>query len=84
MNSETFDDYAGRGEMPASRTRDDVVEPQNLIVKSELDRTMARLLSLHSELRVTFRNNDLSTLDDPTKEALLQDMYDILNITPLK
>lgn len=82
--TETFDDFAGRGEMPEDRVRDDVVEPENLIIKSETDRKMARLLALHSELRVTFRSNDLSTLDDQTKEALLQDMYDILKITPLK
>ena len=82
--SETFDEYAGRGEMPEARVREDVVEPENLIIKSETDRKMARLLALHSELRLTFRSNDLSTLDDGTKEALLQDMYDILKVTPLK
>lgn len=82
--SETFDGYAGRGEMPEARRRDDVVEPGNLIVKSDTDRKMARLLALHSELRVTFRSNDLSTLDEETKKALLQDMYDILKLTPVK
>jgi hypothetical protein len=82
--SETFDGYTGRGEMPEARRRDDVVEPRNLIVKSDIDRKMARLLALHSELRVTFRSNDLSTLDEETKEALLQDMYDILKLTPVK
>ncbi len=81
---EIFDDYAGRGEMPESRIREDVVEPQNLIVNSETDRKMARLLALHPTLRVTFRSNDLSTLDEQTKQALLQDMYDILGVTPLK
>lgn len=85
MNTtKTFDGYAGRGEMPEARVREDVVEPENLIIRSETDRKMARLLALHSELRVTFRSNDLSTLDDRTKEALLQDMYDILKVTPLK
>lgn len=81
---ETFDDFAGRGETPAARVRDDVVEPENFVVKSELDRKIARLLALHSEVRMNFRNKDLSTLDDETKEALLQDMYDILKVTPLK
>jgi hypothetical protein len=83
-NSEIFDGYAGRGEMPESRIREDVVEPENLIIKSETDRKMARLLALHPKLRVRFRNNDLSTLDDQTKEALLQDMYNILGVAPLK
>lgn len=83
-NSDIFDEYAGRGEMPESRVREDVVEPENLIIRSEMDRKMARLLALHSNLRVRFRSNDLSTLDDQTKEALLQDMYDILGVAPLK
>ncbi|HWT01767.1 MAG TPA: hypothetical protein VN256_16085 [Pyrinomonadaceae bacterium] len=83
-NDEIFDGFAGRGEMPESRVREDVVEPENLIIKSETDRKMARLLALHSKLRVKFRSNDLSTLDDQTKEALLQDMYDVLGVTPLK
>ena len=83
-NSEIFDGYAGRGGIPESRVREDVVEPENLIIKSETDKKMARLLALHPTLRVRFRNNDLSTLDDQTKEALLQDMYDILGVTPLK
>ena len=82
--NETFDEYAGRGEMPETRVREDVVEPKNLIIKSDTDRKISRLLALHSELRVTFRSNDLSTLDEQTKKALLQDMYDILKVTPLQ
>lgn len=80
---EIFDGYAGGGEMSVSRVRKDIFEPENLVVKSELDRRMARLLALHPQLRVRFRTDDLSSFDDQTKEALLQDMYDILGIVPL-
>lgn len=83
-DSEIFDGYAGRGEMPEGRIREDVVEPENLIIKSETDREVARLLALHSKLQVKFRTDDLSTLDEQTKQALLQDMYDILGVAPLK
>jgi hypothetical protein len=83
-NDEIFDGFAGSGEMPESRVRKDVYEPEDLIIKSETDRKMARLLALHSKLRVRFRTSDLSTFDDQTKEALLQDMYDILGVAPLK
>jgi hypothetical protein len=83
-SEEIFDGFAGSGEMPESRGREDVVEPENLIIKSETDRKMARLLALHSKLRVRFRTDDLSTFDEVTKEALLQDMYDILGVAPLK
>lgn len=83
-DDEVFDGFVGGGEMPESRVRKDVVELKDLIIRSETDRKMARLLALHTNLRVRFRSNDLSALDDQTKEALLQDMYDILGVTPLK
>jgi hypothetical protein len=83
-NIEIFDDYTGGGEMPEARVREDVAEPDDLIIGSETDRKMARLLALHTNLRVRFRSKDLSTLNEQTKEALLQDMYDILGVTPLR
>jgi hypothetical protein len=39
---------------------------------------------LNPELRVKFRNQDLASLDDPTKEALLEDMNKVLGIKPLR
>lgn len=83
-NDELFDGFAGGGEPPKSHVRRDVTEPEDLIVKSELDRRMARLLTLHPQLRIRFRTSDLSSFDDQTKEALLRDMYDILGIAPLR
>jgi hypothetical protein len=40
-------------------------------------------MALHPEL-VRFRHNSLDGLDEPTKKALLEDMYDVLGITPLR
>ena len=46
-------------------------------------RKIIRLMNLHPEL-VKFRNNSLKGLDEPTKQALLEDMYDVLGIAPLR
>lgn len=83
-NDEIFDGFAGGRDLPKNRVREDVSEPEDLIISSELDQRMARLLALHPELRVKFRNNNLASLDEATKEALLQDMYDVLGIIPLR
>jgi len=60
--------------------RDDLDSLRGLKVKSDLDRHIVRLLALHKRLRVRFRNQDLTRLDDVTKQALLQDMNDLLGI----
>ncbi len=67
------DDYL-RGELDSLR---------DLKVHSDLDRHIVRLLALQ-DLRVRFRNQDLTLLDDDTKQALLQDMNDLLGIKPLR
>ncbi len=67
------DDYL-RGELDSLR---------DLKVHSDLDRHIVRLLALQ-DLRVRFRNQDLTPLDDDTKQALLQDMNDLLGIKPLR
>jgi len=64
--------------------RDDVDALRDLKVQSDLDRHIVRLLALHRQLRVRFRNRDLTRLDDATKQALLQDMNDLLGIKPLR
>ena len=79
-----FDDVLGGRKLPKYLIREDVVEPDGLVISSELDKRMARLLAFHPQLRVKFRNNNLASLDDSTKEALLQDMYDVLGVIPLR
>jgi hypothetical protein len=64
--------------------RDDLDALRDVKVASDLDRHIVQLLSLHKKLRVRFRNQDLSSLDDATKRDLLIDMNDLLGIRPLK
>jgi len=64
--------------------RDDVDALRDVKVNSDLDRHIVQLLSLHKQLRVRFRNQDLASLDDSTKRDLLTDMNDLLGIKPFK
>lgn len=64
--------------------RDDLDALRDVKVRSDLDRQIVRLLALHKKLRVKFRNQDLTLLDDATKQALLQDMNDVLGIETLR
>ncbi len=57
---------------------------RNVKVKSDLDCHIIRLLALHPQISIRFRNQDLTCLDDVTKRALLQDLNDSLNIKPLR
>lgn len=68
----------------AKYVRDDVARVRDLKVDSDLDRHIVRLLTLHPQLQVRFRNHDLARLDDATKQALLQDINDLLGIKPLR
>ena len=53
---------------------------QDLKVTTDIDRHLVRLLTLHPELQVAFRCQDLATLDDSTKRELLHDINDLLGI----
>jgi hypothetical protein len=68
----------------AKYIRDDVDDLRALKTDSDLDRHIVQLLGLHSQLRIRFRNQDLTSLDDATKRSLLKDMNDVLGIKPLK
>jgi hypothetical protein len=68
----------------AKYLRDDLDDLRNLKTDSDLDRHIVQLLALHPTLRVQFRNQDLTALDDDTKHTLLQDMNHVLGIKPLK
>jgi hypothetical protein len=57
---------------------------RDLNVESELDLHLVRLLKLHPDVKVGFRNQDLSTLDDETKRAFVNDLNDLLGIKPLR
>jgi hypothetical protein len=82
-NTDIFDEIIGGRKLSKKYIREEVVEPNSFEMKSETDRKISRLMTLHPEL-VKFRNNSLSGLDEPTKKALLEDMYDVLGVTPLR
>lgn len=81
---ELFDDVLGGREIPRSFIREDVVESNHLIVSSALDKRMARFIIIHPKLKIRFRNNNLASLSDTTKEALLKDIQYVLGIIPLR
>jgi hypothetical protein len=69
--------------LPPQFVRDDLDDLSNVVVKSDLDLHIVRLLALHPQLKVRFRNQNLSSLDDATKQVLLADMNEVLGIKPL-
>lgn len=78
-----FDEVIGGRSLSKKYIREDVSEPKGFAPISEIDRKISRLMALHPEL-VKFRNNSLDGLDEPTKKALLEDMYNVLGVTPLR
>lgn len=82
-NKDIFDEVIGGRRLSKKYIREDVSEPKGSDPISELDRKISRLMALHPEL-VRFRHNSLDGLDEPTKRALLEDMYDVLGVTPLR
>ena len=57
---------------------------QDIKVTTDIDRHLVRLLTLHPELQVSFRCEDLGSLDECTKRALLYDINDLLGIKPFR
>lgn len=82
-NGDIFDGIIGGRRLSKKHIREEVVEPNGDEPTSETHRKISRLLALHPEL-VRFRNNNVSGLDEPTKKALLEDMYEVLGINPLR
>ena len=66
------------------QVRGDLDGLRDLKVESELDLHIVRLLRLHPNVKVGFRNQDLTCLDDETKKAFLKDMNDLLGIKALR
>ena len=64
--------------------RSDLDSLRDLKVESELDLHLVRLLKLHPDIKVGFRNQDLATLDDTTKRAFVNDLNDLLGIKLLR
>lgn len=81
--ADCFDEIIGGGTLSENDIRSDLSVPENLVVESELDKQVARLLILHPELQLKFRQNNVAKLDDETKRVLLAHMREFLGIFPL-
>ena len=74
---------AGR-KLTADQLRAGVDGLDDMDTRSPVDLQILRLLALNPKLKVQFRSQDLSRLDDATKRSLLQDMNDVLGIKTLR
>ena len=85
-NNHDRDDYVpvSRGDNRARYLRTDIDDLSNVKADSDLDLHIVRLLGLHPALKLKFRNQDLTLLDVDAKQTLLDDMNDILGLSPLK
>lgn len=83
-DTDDFVPVTGGVDLADDYIRDDTDGLRDLKVHSDLDRHIVRLLALHKNLRVRFRNQDLAKLSDADKQALLDDMNDLLGIKPLR
>lgn len=72
------------GKPPKKYVRDDLGDLSTVVAKSDLDLHIVRLLTLHPALKVRFRNHDLASLDEATKQVLLNDMNQVLGVRPLR
>lgn len=63
--------------------RDDLDSLRNVKADSDLDRHLIRMLALHKQLRTKFHNQDVTSLSNTVKQALLQDMNNLLGIRHL-
>ena len=84
IQDDDFVPVTGGIQLADDNIRDDVIALRDLKAESELDLHIVRLLALHPQLQVRFRNQDMTRLDDATKQALLQDINDLLGIKPLR
>ena len=85
MTTQFDNDFApDTGTADAARyRRSDCVAPVLSDDASDLDRHISKLLALHPDVSVAFRNQDLSQMDAQAKQALLDGINDVLGIRPL-
>lgn len=80
-----YDDFdllvAGAGLAP-ERVRRDIVQPDDLVPATDLDRRIVRLLMAHRDLKIEFRQKEMSEMDDATKRTFLRNIYTMLRMEP--
>ena len=69
-------------DLPPNRVRSDLDSLRGVVVDSDLDKHMLRLLALHPDLRTCLGGRDLAALDVNAKQALLDEMNAILGLHP--
>ena len=74
----------GGAELADIYVRSDLDSVRGYEVESELDLHLVRLLKLHPDVKVGFRNQNLASLDDATKRAFVEDLNELLGIKPLR
>ncbi len=81
------DDFApvtGGSDLHPAYLRRDTCALQDVKVSSDIDRHLVRLLTLHPDVQVAFRCHDLASLDDSTKQDLVNDINQLLGIKSLR
>jgi hypothetical protein len=58
------------------------VDPKAVSPASPLDKHIQRLLTLHDDLPLRFRNVDLARTSEAAKRSLLVEIHELLNIGP--
>ena len=82
--SDDFVPVTGGAELADIYVRSDLDSVRGYEVESELDLHLVRLLKLHPDVKVGFRNQNLASLDDATKRACVEDLNELLGIKPLR
>lgn len=83
-NKPDFAPSVGGMRPPKKNLRNDLNDLRTVVVNSDLDLHIVRLLELHPKLKVRFRNQDLASIDDATKQVLLNDLNTVLGVRALK
>lgn len=84
IKNSSFAPSVGAARPPRENLRDDLDDLRAVVVKTDLDLHIVRLLELHPKLKIRFRNQDLASIDEATKRTLLDDLNIVLGVRPLK
>lgn len=81
---DVFDSVIGGRKLPEQVIRRDIAPAADFIVRSEMDRLIARLLLLHPQLQDEYPDKDIASLSEDRKRAIIKEIYNALGIIPLK
>ncbi len=84
-NQQQFDQVSviGGRDLPDDQSQaNDVIDVN--APTDDLGRRLYALLRLHPDVDLNFRQDDISAMDDATKQILISDIQTILNVPPFK